>query len=363
MSFEVDTDSLRKFSGFLEDFGRDAWSLELSMNSLDMTDHGEGLLFGLSGYHADVVESMTRRVSLLSMIGDEAGTEIEFAADSYDKEDQEDAARLDKGYQGDSGDGTFMFKDPPSKTSFDYKEASEGLDVAKEDVDGLEPKAGWLENGLRFVSDRGSYMYYARELLSGICSSVGLFEETNGDPVSFLVQTLSGDWRAWAECALQWRGCSWVIHKMAGQFDSALAKLQEDWQGNAADAALEYFSKLKEAMDVEAETFKHLYESYKLCAELAYEVQTYVSDFVNTILDLAIDFIVICMTGGMAAPAALVRDLVGAVLTLGIVIIQTVKMAETIIQAMSMDDAPKCELRKLPGAGKSRLYDHPAEAV
>ncbi|GAB3440704.1 hypothetical protein [Actinophytocola sediminis] len=57
------------------------------------------------------------------------------------------------------------------------------------------------------------------------------------------------------------------------------------------------------------------------------------------------------------------KDLVAAVFTLGIVIIQQVKLAETVIAAMSMDDAPKCELRKLPGEGKSRLYDHPAEAV
>lgn len=353
--FSVDTDALRDFAGFLGGYADDAELVrEFIDDDVEMTVHGEGVLNKLAGFHYDTTSAMRSRVGVMRQLGAHASSEIDEAATYvYDELETEEAAGYDKLYDGASDPGALPSSGDASTASFDYHSVEAKLKVDR-DPDELEPKAGDVEKYTRDGLDLLSFADEARKLITWVSTTFGIYE---GDPVEWVFTWLTGNWEAWAKCALVWQACGKAVDDMAANFEPTFIKLMEVWQGNAAEAALEYFAELRRSTAVEADAFGVIYQQYKLITELIHEMKQYINDFVNALISAAIDAVLMVATGGVPG---LIKAIIDAIATLITVLISQVKVAETVIEMIKLEPVPDSTLPDLPGQGKPPTYDHPS---
>lgn len=356
--FSVDTDALRDFAEFLGGYAADAELVhEFIDDDVEMTVRGGGVLTKLAGFHYGTTSAMRSRVGVMRQLGAHASSEIdETATYVYDELETEVAAKHDKLYDGAVDPGALPGNGDASTASFEYHSVAAKLTVDR-DPDELAPKAGDVEKYTRDGIDPLSFADEARNLITWVSTTFGIHD---GDPVEWVFTWLTGDWETWARCALVWQACGKAVDDMAANFEPTFVKLMEVWQGNAAEAALEYFAELRRSTVVEAGAFGVIYQQYKLITELIHEMKQYIDDVVNALLNAAIDAVLLVATGGIPG---LVKAVIDAIATLITVLISQVTMAETAIEMIKLEPVPDSTLPDLPGQGKPPTYDHPSGDV
>ena len=61
------------------------------------------------------------------------------------------------------------------------------------------------------------------------------------DPIGWVIERFTGDWKGWARCAVVWDACSAAATQMSRNVNDIPASSVGAWAGNAADHAMEYF--------------------------------------------------------------------------------------------------------------------------
>lgn len=349
MGFEVDTDALRGFQEFLEGYNGDAAAVNeyLYSDIPDMGVHEQGLMLFLTGVHQDIVDGMRARTDGMEDIAYESALAVGWAATFYDEMDREQAAKLDSTYDTvpkneiDAPDGG------SDKAGFEYDSKQHWLRHNKLKASDLERQASGIEEWFRWAADQISWTANLREFVTWVFG---------WDPVTWAVELFAGEWKSFAECALTWDACGSTTAGIAGNFDPALTKLGEVWQGNAADNAMRYFCELRNATSTEAEAFAALYQLYRLYVEFAREQQQLVNDQFNAVLDLVIDGILLVSGGGTALA---IWDIIGMVSMALTALVDYGQLAETGIAALSLPAVPECALAKLPASGEPPSWKHP----
>ncbi|MGW5645232.1 hypothetical protein ACWEV3_32440 [Saccharopolyspora sp. NPDC003752] len=363
MSFEVDTEALKEFSDFLHDCSRDVHEMFLfCYDEADLGVHKEGFINILMSGHSDVLHAMSERTALLQEVLNLSGGEIGNAAYFYDETDESETAELDASYPEAKTQGSQPPVGPTIAGGFAYQSVLDELKTKKDPAE-LEPKASEVEQWCRKTFDNYSAMAAVRALFKE------LFEV---DPIDWVLECFIGEWKAWAKCALAWEACSVATKGIAENFTPALVKLPEIWEGNAAETAADYFSRLQQAILTESEAFHALGERYKLYMEMVYEVQMTCNDAINTIIDLALDalllvpsLVVDVVTGGeYGLTLQKIFDIVGNTMTAVTAAFDACRYFETIFAASDLPGCPRCELEKLPGdSPSSHSYEHPDSSV
>lgn len=297
MSFKVESESLSEFALYLEGCGDDADEIEwLISHETDLGPLGEGIYAKVAGIHFDIQRAMIDRAVLLATTSSDCAWAMEDTASLYDKVDKSEAESLDASYEGASGGGTPSEATGGSKTgSFEYHSVSDELDIKKKPSD-IEPKAGEIEERLRFVLDSGSPSAQLRYL---ILETFGI------DPIDWLRSWFTGDWKAFAKCSLAWGVCADALEQMYEDFGAALTKIPQVWEGNAADEAVAYFTKYRDALKVEAEAFRFWEDMYRDHMELVYECWKLCNDILNFVFDGLLAF----CTGGASLIAEAIQGL------------------------------------------------------
>ncbi|OKJ95599.1 hypothetical protein [Amycolatopsis sp. CB00013] len=355
MSFKVQTDALRDFFDFLDEYAGDAQFLvngNLDIPNLDV--HEQGLLMYLSGAYDEGCDEMYARACELKEIARQSRDAIGLAARFYDSKDKSNAAALDAKYDPVPAGEIDAPPDNSAKASFKYHPLHD-LKHTDEEVKDLKPKGWWIEDDYRSLTEK----------ISAIGNLRSWMKTTFGwDPLTWMNELFNGEWEKFAQAALEWKICGAVAKGMAENLNPALLKLPDVWEGNAADNAIRYFTELQKATEVEAETYQLRYELVKLYVEYVYEQQQVLNDQINTAIDLAVDALLLLFTG--ASPPALV-DTVNNLIMVVNCALDYAKIIETYVAAWNMQDFPECTLRKLPApdtdGDKIKAWEHPDPAA
>ncbi len=361
MGFKVDTAALTEFASFVKDFGDDADGVyDFIRAETDMSVHGAGFLDMLLGGHSAVVQTMCDRTFLLGETAAGSAFEVDASAFFYDERDTANAEELDGTYPGVSTSGAGP-NDDSAKGSFSYKSAQDELDITKKPGD-LEPKAGEVEKWCRTVLDQFSLTAGIREVLKAACGF---------DPIEWLRSWFTGEWKAWARCALAWEACGDTVKAMSGSLDPGLAKLPEVWEGNAADSALDYFSRLQDATVTEATAFDSLAARYKVYLELIYELHLVADDTLNTVCDIALDVLLLAPSFVLDTVNTLlgqesqvgqflfrICDLMGKLSIAVTAVIDAIRLFETIKSAWELPGFPDSDIPELNNRHGSGMYEH-----
>ncbi|MGC7097289.1 hypothetical protein ACPZ19_21655 [Amycolatopsis lurida] len=352
MSFKVDPDALRDFSTFLEDFTTDADEVkEYFEEQCELSVHQTGLLDAIVGGHAGVVEGMSSRTGLMSSTGMACASEVSGAAFLYSDKDAEEAKALDELDPGAKSKSDGGPSGGSSKASFVYEHFIWGDCKRPED---LEPKASEVEEWARTFLDTFSFTAQVRTVLNYACGF---------DPLEWLYEWWCGDWRAFAKCSITWGMCGEAVKQMAENFDPALNKLAEVWEGNAADAAADYFARFRDAVFTESEAFFGLEALYKLYMEALYEYHLITNNLINTAVDIVLDVLLMVGGGalvGVAAELMAIFNVVSKIANIVTALIDFLRLLETAYS--QRPDIPACAIPQLEdrrGGGPSdHGYDH-----
>jgi hypothetical protein len=125
---------------------------------------------------------------------------------------------------------------------------------------------------------------------------------TGFDFIKETSEFFGGDWKGWAKTADVWRRCGWAYTDIAHGVWKGNVHLDEDWQGNASDAAYAYHHKLAFLIKDLQKPMSKLSEVYRLAAIHANTAASVVADYTKQLIDTAI----ILLAGRGAGPLATV---------------------------------------------------------
>ncbi|WP_308297184.1 WXG100 family type VII secretion target [Streptomyces sp. ISL-24] len=148
----------------------------------------------------------------------------------------------------------------------------------------------------------------------------------------------SPDWESFAECASVWQNIGKACDGVAQNLKSGNASLDATWDGNAADAAYNYFDELAKRMTGCRDTLNSLHSTYEHLAHAAYST----AEAINGVLGGIIDGLIIVGIE-LAAGTALSWTGAGALVGYGLAALQITRLikmwgdaTQTISQAQTI---------------------------
>ncbi|WP_406642545.1 hypothetical protein [Amycolatopsis sp. WGS_07] len=186
------------------------------------------LLDKLYQSHQKIVNDVTTSLGQLRAVSLNSGAELRRAAIWYVENENEHVRRLDDSY----GRVTVSRAKEP-RTTDEITEAEQPENkLAPPTIPDEYPDFTSLFSK---ISDRLSPSWYVAQVLE-------ILHLTN--PADDLAKMIVGDWKAYARCASTWHNLAGFYGAVAHNIEVGNAELDRSWQGNAADACYDYFSKL-----------------------------------------------------------------------------------------------------------------------
>lgn len=132
------------------------------------------------------------------------------------------------------------------------------------------------------------------------------------NPAKHVAEWFAGDWRGVATYASTLENVSAFEHDLAANLRTTTRVTADRWQGNAADAAWEYFAGLESAILEHAEALENLAAQYNGTAKAMWGLATAAVSVLEMLADAVIDYGL-----GLLAAALVSGTGVGAVLGAG----------------------------------------------
>ncbi|WP_433871078.1 hypothetical protein [Saccharopolyspora sp. CA-218241] len=130
------------------------------------------------------------------------------------------------------------------------------------------------------------------------------------NPWVWVAEQFAGDWEVVQKAGVALENLAEFNVEFALGTKSAMEAAAQDWQGNAADGASDYFAKLSEAIKAQEETLRDLSQQFKDMAIGMYETANSLKGLLEMLLDL-----LIAMGLELAAAAASSWTVVGPILS------------------------------------------------
>jgi hypothetical protein len=281
---------------------------------------------------------------------------MEKAVEVYRRTDDANEARLDATYQKSPGHKPATHGDPyPASFGSERIDHILADEVEEIDPNGLKPKATAIEDGLNWISDQLSIYKWVQWILVKIGA---------GDPFTAMLNWISGDWKAWARAAYMWQNCGKAYEVVASNVDKH--RELHDWQGNAADAAYDYFSKVAAGIRAEKAFYDLLFDRYKQITEVVYDAFK-ACDF---ILGFIIDTVVTLGAGAVVKIGTKAHYLIKLCDDIG-TILNTANSTVILLRMDVLDGSaggsePPCPIEQLAPpkdtpSGRGNGYRHPGE--
>lgn len=179
-----------------------------------------------------------------------------------------------------SGDAGRLLDRPPAKPPEENPDTQDPVQEVKDAVDLLSPA-----NGINW----------------GIKKIFGV------DLVAKVSNVFGGDWQAWWRCADVWRRVGETQALVAHEVWRGNARLDADWQGNAADKAYAYFHELSFAIKKLKPVYDKLWNIYRIAGIHVEKASGIVADLIKELTDEAIiSFLASTPTGGALASSHIV---------------------------------------------------------
>ncbi|OLZ52737.1 hypothetical protein [Amycolatopsis keratiniphila] len=373
MGFKVDPEALDKCSKLFDRYGEHAGEVSsFFTGETSMSIHEEGLISILLGGHSSAVDGMDQRTEAMQETGANSAHTLTQVAENYRFRDGEGAAELDAGYKGGSPAPLTDNSSSVSDSVDNFEDRADPLSALDADLgksvkpDGFDIEVcDWIDTKTREVTDKVSPAYWARQWLTQVVGGwahwLGATEwDKDKDPFDWVLEAFGGEWKQWGRCALVWDACSEATERMATNIKYVPEALSHTWEGNAADAAMEYFQKLHSATKTESEAFTAVSALYKWQTESIYNAIQLLNDLINFALDLLADVLIAAgiglVTGGIglavAAPTiALILTTVSAISSALTSTLNAARGFQHILEFFDVPDMPECELDDLGKKG------------
>jgi hypothetical protein len=116
----------------------------------------------------------------------------------------------------------------------------------------------------------------------------GIESLTGHNPFGEISEAFGGDWKAWWRCSDVWRRVGGTHALVAHEVWRGNARLDLDWDGNAADSAYAYFHKLAFTLKSLKQPYDKLWNLYRTAALHVSQAAGVVTDLLNDLGDKAI---------------------------------------------------------------------------
>lgn len=372
MSFSVEPDALQEFAEFLGYVSMSASKVKSFVSeNTEMSIHEGGLIDYVASGHSNVVIAMKDRVGKMKEIAGGSGIEMSRVAKFYREIDAENAAEIDATYPDAK-----PYKDqhdPDPRLDHDHKNNSRTSppeSVKWQEFDSSEVvselKIGDISSKVETLAAEIEETARTALTATSVTGTVRMvFDHVVGfDPIDWIRQWWTGDWKAWARCALVWDSCANGTELIGQNVLRATDSLGTAWEGQAAEAAEVYFDKFRDAIYNEADAFSALNKAYELLVEGIAEINALMNDVINTIFDIVFTILTLGRSKGILAAikaaftGGWANKLIGAVSYAGTLLsiaIDIVRFFETMFAAVELEPVPPCKFDALKGDN----YEHP----
>ncbi|MEU4782814.1 hypothetical protein [Micromonospora sp. NPDC023633] len=294
MSFSVEPSALVSYARQLDRASDDtsAISSYIGTHSKDASG-GELIAIAAEGHrHATAVITDTLR--RLTTLLDASGPELNAAATYYRQTDLTAAAHLDRTLPGAAPcqpptaleqDAAGIVCTPPPFT--DLRDATGHLTPPPEPE--TPPNAlGWMD-----------YLSPTSWAMKGFDIVFGF------DPISWLQERMFGNWEALATMQPVLANSGSALYDLALNTQTGAASLRQMWQGQAGEAAYEYFAKLANAVGALRGPLNDIGREYKVVADSVWSISEALGGVIKGLVDAAI-------IAGIAAAAGTATSWTGA---------------------------------------------------
>lgn len=334
--FRVDDQAVDGLAGQQGRLGEDANAGRTYLAAhTDLAWNGEGLINLLAGGHRDARALAERFHETLNTRSATPGQEaFRAAAAYYRRTDGESAERYDRTY-------------PPR----DPAEARKGLPDLRLAVppnrDPHEPTARYTtppDHNAEFphepaITDLLSPTALARDAIwtvTDLAAKLGFLDRAY-DPLDSFVKPISGDWAALRGCADVYHNVAAALGDMAENTTWAGDRLDDFWEGNAADGAQTYLYQLARSVGVAQAPFDELAEQYKAVAQGAADVGDLVGGLICDLIDAVL--IAIAAAEGAAISAGTIVGIPLAVVIADVALVaEIIKCVQIVLKILEVID-------------------------
>ncbi|WP_067859154.1 hypothetical protein [Nocardia shimofusensis] len=221
------------------------------------------------------------------------------------------------------------------------------------------------------ISGNGTSLTYHLNNLIVMASSP--FVDGGFNCISTITNNLSGDWVALQQSADAIRKLAEYNSAYHEAIDAALNDSNTSWQGNAAESARKFFSSLTDALDGQIEPLTTVADEISAYAMASYGMANGIADLVQTLGDLAIQWMATEIASGTAAASVVGAGAAAALQAVAkaILAVMATKIVEIIGKLGHMVNASEAllglviagmsaavEASEIPALGVNS-YDHP----
>jgi hypothetical protein len=304
MTFKVDPGSVSRYGELLM---RAAEDTRAGNEHLTKFGHAEDADGGIYKYffhwHQQSVALVAGTLEHVACVGEGGKIGLVAAATYYRSTDQDAARRLDN-----------TLPLAPCLTGLNLEEKVDRL------VGPPPPFADWRHPRERLtepaVPEPGGVIDRVGEILEPLSvSGVVLFtlrQLFGYDPVEALVCQVRGNWEKLYECGVVFHQLADLSGDVAINIDQGARELDAVWDGNAGDAAVQYFKRLADSIDKLAPPLDKLGDAHQQVATSTWEAAETLKGLISTMID---DTVVVSVM--VSAGAALIETGLGPLICYG----------------------------------------------
>jgi uncharacterized protein YukE len=276
MTLSVEPSAL---TGYAQQLGRatdDAAAIKGYVDTYAKQVTGGELIQIASGSHQQAVAAITATMGRLDTILRGSGPEVSAAAGYYLATDRQSAATVDRSFPAALGQCQ-----TPLEYEFNGIVCKPASFADPRQVTGrltAPPEPENPPNALGFMD----YLSPTSWAMKGFDIVLGF------DPISWVQERFSGDWEAVATMSPVLTNTGAALHDLALNVQSGATTLHPLWQGNAGDAAYDYFTDLATGINAMQGPLREMAEEYHAMADAVWSSGEAIGGLIKGMIDSAI---------------------------------------------------------------------------
>lgn len=366
MAFDVETADLDAYSKQVGRAAEDSRSIKEYTDKygkgLEDSAVEQGLILVALELHTGAMNEGAKALNRVHTLLDSSSKELAKSSAFYRQTDRDQAARLDKTYPSGGGRGT-----PSEGGKQSFSDVADAGSQLKAPNTPPEFSHGPFSEAVGTISNWLSPSYWSLE-------AVKFVFQTEKDPLEQVLSWFTGDWASYAKCGEMWANSGSGLKCVTDNLVAGNAKLDQSWNGNAADAAFAYFDTLHKEIEKLGEGMKELETHYREVSLACFETLGLIKGLLTAMADS-----LILIEVEVAAGTLLAETGIGAIVGYSLAVLEVIKVIRlwqqvteayaaaeqsvkiAVAAAAALTGTFGIALEDLPAPGDS--YDHPAPSV
>lgn len=276
MTLTAEPTALRGFARQIHRAADDTTAIKKYVDSHATQVTGGELIQIASGSHQLAITAVNSTLAQLDTILGGSGPEVDAAAGYYVATDQQAAAAVDRSFPTTLGQCTTPLEYEFNSIICKPVPFTDPRTVTDRLTPPPEPDNP--PNALGFMD----YLSPTSWAMQGFDIILGF------DPIAWVQERFSGDWEAVATMSPVLSNASAALHDLALNIQSGATTLHPLWQGNAGDAAYDYFTDLATAVAALQDPMSQMADEYTSMADAVWSAGEAIGGVIKGMVDSAI---------------------------------------------------------------------------